>query len=217
MYVPKHFREDRVTVLHEAIRAFPFATLVTHADGEFLASHVPVLIDPEPLPFGSIICHVAKANPQWRVPPGTQALAIFMGPHAYISPGWYATKRITGKVVPTWDYIAVHARGPMRAFRDPERLRAVVTRLTETHEAGSLAPWAVTDAPAGYVDAQLRAIVGIEIPIVRLEGKWKLSQNRPEADRVGVVDGLRATLRAGDAATADAVEATFGSDRAAVE
>ena len=188
MYVPPHFQEDRVPELHAAIRRMALGTLVsTGADG-LIASHVPMLIEPEPAPFGTLIGHVARANPHGRA--DGEALAIFLGPNAYITPSWYATKRETGKVVPTWNYVAIHAYGRLRFFDDRERLLALVTRLTETHEAPRDAPWAVSDAPPEFVRGMLNAIVGFELPIARLEGKWKMSQNRTPADRAGVREGL---------------------------
>jgi transcriptional regulator len=191
VYVPAHFREDRVELLHETMRRIALGTLVTiGADGPE-AAHVPMLVDAAPAPFGTLTGHLARANPQWRnARPETKALAIFVGPEDYISPGWYPTKAETGKVVPTWNYLAIHATGKLRFFDDAERLRAIVTRLTETHEARRAEPWQVTDAPSGYIDAMLKAIVGFELVIETLEGKWKMSQNRPEADRQGVVAGL---------------------------
>ena len=203
MYLPAQFTEERVPVLHDAIRQAKLGTLVTLGEARLEASHVPMLIDPEPAPYGMLIGHVSRANPQWRRPTaGVQALAMFLGPDAYISPAWYATKRQTGKVVPTWNYIAVHAYGEVRFFEDAERLLRLVTRLTETHEASRLEPWAVSDAPAEFVRAQLKGIVGFELPIVRLEGNWKLNQNRPAEDRAGVVEGLRREGGADEAAMA---------------
>jgi len=191
MYVPSNFAEERVPVLHEAIRGIKLGTLVTLGGEEMIASHVPMLVDPEPAPYGRLLGHIARANPQWRDPSGkVQALAIFLGPNAYVTPSWYATKRATGKVVPTWNYAAIHAYGPVQFFDDAERLLALVTRLTETHERPRAQPWAVSDAPADFVRGMLRAIVGFELPIARLEGKWKMSQNRPAEDRAGVVEGL---------------------------
>jgi transcriptional regulator len=138
-----------------------------------------------------VIGHLSKANAQWRTArPDVPALAMFLGPDAYVTPAWYATKRENGKVVPTWNYVAIHARGVLRFFHEPDRLLGVVTRLTETHEAGRSDPWKVTDAPAEYVEGMLKGIVGIRFAITRLEGKWKMSQNRPSTDRAGVVDGL---------------------------
>ncbi|MDR3536116.1 MAG: FMN-binding negative transcriptional regulator [Acetobacteraceae bacterium] len=191
MYVPEHFREDSVEALHAAIRASGLATLVSLTADGLLASHVPLLLDPEPAPYGTLIGHVARANPHGRASdPAVQTLAIFQGPDGYITPSYYATKRETGKVVPTWNYSAIHAYGTLEVFDDPARLLAVVTRLTERHEGARAAPWAVSDAPADFVAGMLRAIVGIALPIVRLEGKVKMSQNRPPADREGVIAGL---------------------------
>ncbi len=147
MYVPPLFKEDRIDVLHDAIRRAGLATLVTLTPDGLIASHVPMLLDSEPAPYGTLLGHVARPNPQARgAVPGVQALAIFQGPDAYITPSWYATKRETGKVVPTWNYVAIHAYGPVAFFDDVERLRAIVTRLTERQEAARAAPWAVSDA-----------------------------------------------------------------------
>ncbi len=191
MYLPQHFKQDDVAVLHGAIRQSGLATLVTVGNDGMEASHVPMVVDAQSGPYGTLIGHVARANPQWRTARAdVPALAIFLGPDAYVSPAWYQTKQETGKVVPTWNYVAVHATDPVRFFDDPERLLALVTRLTETHEAGRQGPWAVTDAPADYIRGMLEAIVGFELSIARLEGKWKMSQNRPSADRAGVVEGL---------------------------
>jgi transcriptional regulator len=191
LYVPPLFKEDRIDVLHAAIRRTGLATLVTLGTDGLIASHVPMLLDTEPAPYGTLLGHVARPNPQARgAVPGVQALAIFQGPDAYITPSWYATKRENGKVVPTWNYVAIHAYGPVEFFGDKERLRAIVTRLTERQESTRAQPWAVTDAPADFTDVMLKGIVGFALPIVRLEGKWKMSQNRPAQDRAGVVDGL---------------------------
>ena len=208
MYLPEYFRENEIPVLHEAIRKCRLATLVTLNAGAIVASHIPMMLDPEPAPNGTIHCHLARANSQWRdVAPDTEALAIFQGPDAYITPSWYAAKRETGKVVPTWNYVAIHAYGRVRFFDDAERLRGLVTRLTELHDGERPAPWAVADAPAGYIDAMLKAIVGVELPISRLEGKWKMNQNRRESDIEGVIEGLKASERAGDRAVADVMAA----------
>jgi transcriptional regulator len=191
MYVPAHFDENRVPVLHEAIRRIGFGTLVTLGDGGIEASHVPMLIDAEPPPSGTITGHLARANPQWRsIKYDVEALAIFTGADSYVSPSWYATRQQTGKVVPTWNYIAIHARGRLRFFDNRESLRRVVTRLTDKYETPRTAPWRVTDAPADYIDAMLKAIVGFELTITQLEGKWKMSQNQPVENRAGVVQGL---------------------------
>ena len=191
MYVTPLFKEEDLPVLHDAIRQSGLATLVTLGAAGMEASHVPMLLDPEPAPFGTLHGHIARGNPQWqRAAADGHALAIFLGPDAYISPSWYATKQETGKVVPTWNYVAIHVYGPVRFFDDADRLLPHVTKLTESHEARRAAPWAVTDAPEDYIRGQLKRIIGFEIPIARLEGKWKMSQNRPGQDRVGVVEGL---------------------------
>ena len=192
MYLPKDFKEDSVPLMHEAIRGARLGTLVTMGTDGIEASHIPMLVDPEPAPFGTLKGHIARGNPQWRGASGhVQALAIFLGPDAYITPAWYETKRQSGKVVPTWNYVAIHAYGPLTFYEDADRLLALVTQLTETHEAGRDQPWAVSDAPKDFIAGMLKAIVGFELPIARLEGKWKMSQNRPAADRAGVVAGLR--------------------------
>jgi transcriptional regulator len=194
VYVPPLFKQDRVEVLHDAIRHAGLATLVTLTADGLIASHVPMLLEPDPAPYGTLVGHLARPNPQARSAVG-EALAIFLGPDAYITPSWYATKRQNGKVVPTWNYVAIHAYGAVEFFDDPDRLREVVTRLTERHETLRAQPWAVTDAPPDFVEGMLRGIVGFSLPISRLEGKWKMSQNRPAEDRAGVADGLRAEQR----------------------
>lgn len=193
MYLPQLFKEDRVAVLHDAIRASRLATLVTLTADGLIASHVPVLLDAEPAPYGTLHGHLARPNPQAKgALPGTEALVIFHGPEAYVSPSHYETKRQNGKVVPTWNYVAIHAYGPITFFSDPDRLLDVVTRLTTREEGKRAAPWAVTDAPGDFIDVMLKGIVGFVLPITRLEGKWKMSQNRPAEDQSGVVQGLMA-------------------------
>jgi len=191
MYLPQNFREDDLAILHDAIRRTAFGTLVTQGSAGMEASHVPMLVDAAPGPYGTLKGHIARANPQWQqAAQGADALAMFLGPQTYISPAWYVTKRETGKVVPTWNYVAIHAYGKPRFIEDTEWLRALVTELTNTHERPRADPWAVTDAPPEFVDGMLRAIVGFELRIERLEGKWKMSQNRPEKDRTKVLEGL---------------------------
>ncbi len=190
MYIPPLFKEDRIAVLHDAIRTSGLATLVTVTKDGLIASHVPLLLDPAPAPYGTLLGHLARPNPQARGAIG-EALAIVQGPDAYITPSWYATKRETGKVVPTWNYVAIHAAGPIEFFHDADRLLDIVTRLTEKQEDERTAPWAVSDAPADFVQGMLKGIVGFAIPMTRLEGKWKMSQNRPAEDRAGVIAGLR--------------------------
>jgi transcriptional regulator len=203
VYVPSHFNEARIDVLHGLMRATGLATLVSMTADGLIASHAPMLIDPDPAPYGTLIGHLAKANPHARLAdPGVQTLVIFQGADGYITPSYYAAKREHGKVVPTWNYTAVHAYGTLEAFDDPELLLQVVTRLTNRHETLRAQPWAVSDAPADFVQGMLNSIVGIQIPIARLEGKVKMSQNRPAADQTGVVEGLR---RDGQDALAGAV------------
>lgn len=181
MYVPDHFREDRPDVLHEAMRQIAFATLVTSdATGALEANHLPMVLD------GNMLRgHVARANPVWKAGEGA-ALAIFLGPHAYVSPSWYPSKAATGKAVPTWNYITVHARGRVCWIQDADWLRAHVAALSDLHEAPRAQPWEMSEAPESYIESMLRGIVGFEIVIERLEGKYKLSQNRDGADRAGV-------------------------------
>jgi transcriptional regulator len=177
MYVPDHFREDRTEVLHQAMRQIGFATLVTQG---LDANHLPMLLD------GNVLRgHVARANPVWKQAEGP-ALAIFLGPHAYVSPSWYPSKAETGKAVPTWNYITVHARGRIAWRQEPDWLRAHVTALSDAHEAQRAQPWAVGDAPETYIQTMLRGVVGFELTIESLQGKYKLSQNRDAADRAGV-------------------------------
>jgi transcriptional regulator len=191
VYLPSHFAETRVELLHQAIERAGLATLVSTGPGGLDASHIPLLLEPTPGPLGRLLGHVARANAQWQTTlPDVDALVIFLGTDAYVTPSWYATKRETGKVVPTWNYVAIHAHGHVRFFEERERLLDVVTRLTDRHEQRRASPWRVTDAPAEYVDAMLKGIVGVEFTITRLEGKWKASQNRSDADRQGASEGL---------------------------
>lgn len=190
MYQPAHFREDRPEVLADFIRRFPLASIVRNGPDGLTADHVPLEHEAVEGGGGRLIGHVAKSNPLWQCAPQESMLVIFQGPSAYISPNWYATKRDTGKVVPTWNYAVVHAHCSLRALHDPGRLRAIVSRLTDRHEAGQVHPWHVDDAPTGYIEAMLSAIVGIELSIHRLEGKWKVSQNHPVENRRSVVAGL---------------------------
>lgn len=192
MYQPPHFREDRLDVQHDFIRSHPLAHFVTLAATGLIANPLPFFLVAGASPLGTLKGHLARANPQWRQLDGAQeALVIFQGVNCYITPSWYETKQETGKVVPTWNYAAVHVYGKPRIVDDPGWLAAQVTELTRRQEAALAAPWAVSDAPKEFIDAQIRAIVGIEIPIDRIEGKWKVSQNRPERDQKGVIKGLR--------------------------
>ena len=179
-------------VLQDEVDRISFGTMITVTKSGIMASHVPMLIDRSRGELGTVFGHVARGNSQWRdSSPGSQGLAVFLGPDAYISPNWYKTKEETGKVVPTWNYVAIHVRGPVTFFEDAERLRGIVTKLTEHHEAYSKKPWHVTDAPAAYVSGELKQIVGFEMPIVKIEGKWKLSQNQPPERREKVRRALR--------------------------
>jgi transcriptional regulator len=195
MYTPPAFRDDDRESLLATVRAARLANFVTAtADGP-MVTPLPLFLDESDGEHGVIYGHLAKANPQWRAPPLGEGLAIFMGLDAYVTPAWYATKAETGKVVPTWNYVAVHAHGPVEFFHDPDRLLDAVTRLTKLYEQPRAAPWAVTDAPADFIAAQLRGIVGVRMPVTRLEGKRKMSQNRNAADRAGVAAGLAASER----------------------
>jgi transcriptional regulator len=198
MYIPPAFKDDDIENIRAAIRDARLANLVTSTADGLVATPLPLLLDESEGPHGTLYGHVAKANPQWRMPPIGEALAIFMGPEAYVTPSWYVTKQETGKVVPTWNYIAVHAYGPVEFFEAPERLLDVVTRLTTRHETPRENPWAVGDAPADFIAAQLRGIVGLRIPVTRFEGKRKMSQNRPAGDRLGVAAGLAASEHSRD-------------------
>jgi len=207
MYIPRHFEETRVDVLQQLMRDEPFGALVTLGRDGLEANHLPFELDASTGPFGTLRGHVSRANAVWRDrDPAIEALAIFQGPQRYVTPSWYPTKAETGKVVPTWNYVVVHAYGPIRVIDDPAWLRAHVERLTDRHEADRERPWQVSDAPEDYVAAQVRGIVGIEIEVTRLAGKWKVSQNRGEADRAGVATGLRADADPTSAAMADLME-----------
>jgi transcriptional regulator len=206
MYLPAHFEEKRLEVLHQLVQTHAMGTLVTLDAGRLNANHIPFELSTDGTPFGTLRAHVARANPVWQsFSSEVEALAIFQGPQAYITPSWYATKQEDGKVVPTYDYMVVHAYGPIKVIEDAEWLRGLVTRLTDRYEAGRAKPWKVTDAPADYIDKRLSAIVGIEIPLTQLIGKWKLSQNQPEANRKGVEAGLRESGDATAITLADAV------------
>ncbi|RVT92012.1 FMN-binding negative transcriptional regulator [Rhodovarius crocodyli] len=202
MYLPPAFREDDHAVLHEAMREARLANLVTMTPEGLVATPLPLFLAAEEGPHGTLYGHVARANPQWKLPPQGEALALFTGPHGYVSPSWYPSKAEHHKVVPTWNYVAVHAYGPVELFEDADRLLSVVSRLTALHEGPRAQPWSVSDAPADFIRAQLRGIIGLRLPITRLEGKRKLSQNRSEADRAGVAAGLAASENPDDQAVA---------------
>jgi transcriptional regulator len=193
MNVPPAFKNDDVESIRATIHAARLAHLVTAtADGP-IATPLPLSLDENEGEHGVLYGHIARANPQWRLPPTEDGLAVFTGPEAYVTPSWYATKQQTGKVVPTWNYVSVHADGPVEFLQESERLLEVVTRLTNKHEGSRANPLVVADAPVDYIAAQLRGIVGVRIPVARFEGKDKMSQNRPEVERVGVMAGLAAS------------------------
>jgi transcriptional regulator len=192
MYQPPHFREDRLDVQHALIAAHPLGLLITAGPGGLQANPIPFLIDAKASARGTLRAHLARANPQLgELAAVSECLAVFQGPQHYISPSLYPTKQETGKVVPTWNYITVHAWGAPRVIDDAEWLRQQVDALTRHKEQARAAPWNVSDAPDAFVAAQIKGIVGVEIPIARLEGKWKVSQNRPAVDQNGVSNGLR--------------------------
>jgi transcriptional regulator len=212
VYTPSSFAENRPEVIFDFIEAHSLGALITSsASGELFASHLPWLVDRARGEHGTLRGHLARANPHHRLPRAGgddgEALVIFNGHDAYIRPGWYASKTEHGRVVPTWDYVAVHAYGTLRFIDDPAILRELVESLTARHEMARPQPWHVSDAPEDYVRQQLKAIVGVELTITRLEGKWKMSQNRPGADIDGVVRGLGESPVASDRAVADIVAA----------
>jgi transcriptional regulator len=190
MYQPPLHREDRLEVQQALIEANPFGLLISTGPDGLLANGLPFTLKVGEGPCGLLKAHIARANNQWQTLDGQYVLIVFQGPLSYVSPSFYETKHETGKVVPTWNYAMVQARGTARVNADPRWLDTQINELTDHHEAGRAHPWAVNDAPEPYIQSQLRGIVGIEIPIDRLEGKWKVSQNRPEADRRGVAHGL---------------------------
>jgi transcriptional regulator len=202
VYVPAAFREENLPFLHQAMRDARLAQLVTAGPAGVIATPLPMLLAADEGEQGVLYGHMARGNPHWQAQVQGEALAIFMGPDAYVTPSWYPGKQRDGKVVPTWNYLAVHAYGPVEFFEDAERLLAVVTKLTDKHEQRRTQPWAVADAPAAYVQTQLRGIIGIRLPITRLEGKRKMSQNRNEHDRAGVKAGLAASADPDDRAAA---------------
>lgn len=192
MYIPSHFEESRIDILYDLIRTHPLATLVTMSAGGINANHIPLHLSVEPGGKNILRGHVARANPIWSDLVGNvEALAIFHGPNTYISPSWYPAKQEHGKAVPTWNYTAVHAYGTLRIIDNPAWLRSQLEMLTAQHEAAFDTPWRIDDAPPEFIDRMLGAIVGIEIAITKLSGKWKVSQNQPAANREGVIQGLQ--------------------------
>ena len=215
MYQPPHFREDRLEVQHALIEARPLGLLVTSGRTGLLANPIPFVLEPKASPLGTLKAHLSRANAQWRdFDPDQEALVVFQGPEAYITPSWYEAKREHGKVVPTWNYAMVQAYGRLRVMDDPDWLMRQISTLTARQESARPEPWAVSDAPAPFVAAQIKGIVGIEIEIARIEGKWKVSQNRSEADRRGVAEGLRLAEDDASRDMAELVEAR-GAERQA--
>ena len=190
MYISQANKEERVSALHKLVEEQQFASLITTGSSGLFASHIPMVLEQNG-GMGQLRGHISRANAQWRdYTPSVEALAIFSGPQHYITPNWYVEKQETGKVVPTWNYVVVHAYGYLKIIEDGEWLMAHLASLTKIHEAGSPVPWKIEDAPADYVASLAKGIVGLEITIERLEGKWKVSQNRSEEDRNGVAKGL---------------------------
>jgi transcriptional regulator len=194
MYTPSYFNDADLGSLHAQIEGARLAILVTASDSGMQASHLPLLFRPDEGPHGTLYGHFAKANPQWKdVQRGAEVMVIFPGADAYVSPSFYPAKAEHGKVVPTWNYLAIHAYGHAEVFTDAQRLLALVSGLTDKHESGRASPWSVDDAPTDYIEKMLGAIVGFALPIDRLEGKRKLNQNRSAEDIAGVRDGLAAS------------------------
>ncbi len=209
MYVPEAFAETDLTTLHALMREHPLATVVSLNTDHLQASHVPLVLYPDEGPSGTLRGHLARANPQWStLDASVDVLCVFHGPEAYITPSWYETKKEHGKVVPTWNYVTVHASGPLKVIEDADWLLTNVNAVTDQQEAERAERWRVSDAPDRFVQTMLRGIVGIEIPITGLDGKWKLSQNRPDVDRQGVVRGLAAEHGADEAISRVTVERT---------
>jgi transcriptional regulator len=191
MYQPKHFEETRIEVMQALVASQPLSTLVTLSDEGLVADQIPMLLRPGEGPFGTLVGHVARANPLWRQTRlDTPVLAIFQGPQHYISPSWYPTKQEHGKVVPTWNYVVVQARGMLQIHDDPDWVRQQATQITNQQERTSAQPWAVDDAPRDYTDSMIKAVVGISIEVTLWSGKWKVSQNQPAVNRAGVVQSL---------------------------
>jgi len=206
MYIRPQFEETRTDTLHELMRRHPLGTLVTLGNGGLNADHVPFEIDNGAAPFGMLRAHLPRANPVWREASAeVDALVVFQGPQSYITPSWYATKKENERVVPTYNFMVVHAYGPLRVIEDAVWLRAHLERLTDRFEKGRESPWKVSDAPDEFIAKLLPVLVGIEIPISRLLGKWKVSQNQPSVNRSSVECGLRESGREEAVAMADEI------------
>ena len=207
MYLPKIHEETRIEVLQQLIRSHPLGTLVVMGEDELVANHIPFLIDPDRGEFGTLMAHVSRANSVWKLPAShIPALVSFQGAQAYITPNWYPSKQETGKAVPTWDYAVVHAQGIPQYIHDRDWLLAHIEVLTQEHESTQALPWRVQDAPAEFIDKLVSGIVGVEIPLQSLIGKWKTSQNRPEVDKQGIVAGLHTRGYQQDIAMAELVK-----------
>lgn len=205
MYTPPAFREGDPAEIRRIIRAARLSTLVTATSEGLIATPLPLALDETEGEHGVLYGHLARANPQWQRPVTGEAMVLFSGPDAYVTPSWYPSKREHGKVVPTWNYVAVHAYGAVEFLEDQDRLLDLVTRLTNLYEQPRQDPWAVGDAPAPFVKAQLKGIVGLRLPISRIVGKTKMSQNRSQADREGVMTGLASSEQEEDRVVADMV------------
>ena len=205
MFLPDHFRVEDVAEMHALMRARPFAALVSTTQAGLYGTHLPTVLKDEGT-FGTIECHLSRANPHWKdLAEGGEAMMIFQGPDGYITPNWYATKAATGKAVPTWNYAIVHAYGRPAVMKDKDWLLRHVTELSNQQERSEAHPWKVSDAPDSYIDVMLRGIIGFRFEITRLEGKWKMSQNREPQDRVRVVEGLKARATGDDLEIAETV------------
>lgn len=208
MYLPKHFDEPRIEVMHALMQASPLATLVMNSPDGLDANHIPLQLFADPAPLGTLRGHIARANPLSKITNGTlEVLVIFQGADSYISPSWYPTKHETGKAVPTWNYATVHAHGTLRVIDDIDWIRAQIEALTTQMESRLPHPWSVSDAPANYIEKMLGAVTGIEITITRLTGKWKTSQNQPRENQDGVIAALRKDGRDNSSTMADLIEA----------
>lgn len=192
MYCPSYFQEDRPAELISLIELFPLATIVCNGPAGLVADHIPLMYKGDPNSSGRLVGHVARSNPLWQHPEDQELLVVFQGPSTYISPNWYATKPEAGKVVPTWNYAVVHAHCSLKAIHDPAQVLKIITALTDQHEASQIHPWRVADAPSDFTDTLVSKIVGIELRIQRLQGKWKVSQNQPVQNQQSVMQGLLA-------------------------
>jgi transcriptional regulator len=212
MYTPEAFKETRTEVLYELIREFPLATLVMPKLGDLVINHLPMVLRPDSATRGTLVAHVPRTNAVWALMKGeTRAAAVFQGPNAYITPSWYPSKHEHGRAVPTWNYAVVHVRGTPRAIDDPGWVLAHLEELTNALESRHVHPWKVSDAPQDFTDRMIGQLIGIEMPIDAIEGKWKASQNRPHADQMGVVTGLKSRGDGESLAMADLIERFAGS------